>query len=335
MHVAIAHNAVTKADNPDSLDVLYQVESVEGALARLGHTPSILPCSLDLESAWQRLQSDPPAVVFNLVESLADCGQLIHLFPFMLDAMGLPYSGASAIAILTTSEKTAAKQKLMAAGLPTPEWIELDENTSGTEEDALKAQRWIIKSVWEHASVGINNDALLTTNKRSILTQAIMERAPLLGGKCFAESYIEGREFNISILAGTNGPEVLPPAEIRFDGYGADRPRIVDYKAKWDESSFEYQNTKRSFDFAAHEAPLLNILNEQALDCWHLFGLNGYARIDFRVDEDGNPWILEVNANPCLSPDAGFSAALTHASIPFHEAVRRILDDALPKQTRR
>ena len=61
------------------------------------------------------------------------------------------------------------------------------------------------------------------------------------------------------------------------------------------------------------------------------FDLHGYARVDFRVDGEGRPWILEVNANPCLSPDAGFAAALARADIPFHDAVARILDDALGK----
>ena len=64
-----------------------------------------------------------------------------------------------------------------------------------------------------------------------------------------------------------------------------------------------------------------------ALECWRLFGLRGWARVDFRVDAAGQPWILEVNANPCLSPDAGFAAALARSSISFDEAIRRILED--------
>jgi D-alanine-D-alanine ligase len=66
-----------------------------------------------------------------------------------------------------------------------------------------------------------------------------------------------------------------------------------------------------------------------ARECWHGFGLRGYARVDFRVDQEGNPWILEINANPCLSPDAGFAAALERAGISFPQAVERLLDDAL------
>jgi D-alanine-D-alanine ligase len=121
---------------------------------------------------------------------------------------------------------------------------------------------------------------------------------------------------------------VLAPAEIIFEGYAENRLRIVGYRAKWDAASFEFNHTPRRFDFPPQEAPLLAELRSLALRCWQLFGLNGYARVDVRVDADGQPWILEINANPCLSPDAGFAAALDASGIPFTDAVARILADA-------
>ncbi len=84
-----------------------------------------------------------------------------------------------------------------------------------------------------------------------------------------------------------------------------------------EEASFEYVNTPRSFDFPGTDCDLLEQLGTLAGDCWQLFALGGYARVDFRVDTAGKPWILEINANPCLSPDAGFAAALAQASIPW------------------
>jgi D-alanine-D-alanine ligase len=66
-----------------------------------------------------------------------------------------------------------------------------------------------------------------------------------------------------------------------------------------------------------------------ALRCWHLFGLRGYARVDYRVDQEGKPWILEINSNPCLSPDSGFPAATEQARLRYEEVVGRIVEDAL------
>jgi D-alanine-D-alanine ligase len=148
-----------------------------------------------------------------------------------------------------------------------------------------------------------------------------------MGHECFAERFIDGREFNLSILAGVQGPQVLPPAEIRFD-FPPGRKRIVDYRAKWDEESLEYRATRRSFEFAPDDAPLLERLESLALRCWRLFELKGYARVDFRVDGEGNPFVLEINANPCISPDSGFVAAAARAGILFWELACRIVADA-------
>jgi len=129
------------------------------------------------------------------------------------------------------------------------------------------------------------------------------------------------------MLAGPSGPETLPPAEIEFTSFPAGKPRIVGYRAKWREDEFEYHHTPRRFDFPASDGPLLDRIGGLARECWMRFGLRGWARVDFRVDAAGEPWILEINANPCISPDAGFAAALDRASIPYDEAVRRILED--------
>jgi D-alanine-D-alanine ligase len=157
---------------------------------------------------------------------------------------------------------------------------------------------------------------------------ALLEfRARQLGGSCFAERFIPGREFNLSLLAGPEGPEVLPPAEIVFEGYTEDMPRIVDYRAKWDAAAFEYHHTPRRFDFDASDNDLLTRLKALARQCWDHFELQGYARVDFRVDEAGRLWVLEINANPCLSPDAGFAAALERGGIDYVAAVGRIVAD--------
>ena len=100
------------------------------------------------------------------------------------------------------------------------------------------------------------------------------------------------------------------------------------YRAKWQADSFEYHHTPRRFDFPPSDAPLLDQPRSLAEQCWTLFGLRGWVRVDFRVDAAGQPLILEINANPCLSPDAGFAAALEQASLPFEQAIQRILDDS-------
>jgi D-alanine-D-alanine ligase len=188
---------------------------------------------------------------------------------------------------------------------------------------------YVLKTITEHSSLGLEEDAIVRHESPAALRSALETHSARLGRACYAEQYIDGREFNLSMLASPDGPQVLPPAEIDFSGFPPGKPRLVGYRAKWEEDSFEFQHTPRQFDFSAEDGPLLDRLRQVALSCWRVFGLRGYARVDFRVDRSGQPWVLEINTNPCLSPDAGFYAALQRASLRFEEGIARILHDAI------
>ncbi|UCF89959.1 MAG: D-alanine--D-alanine ligase [Desulfobacterales bacterium] len=344
MRIAVVHNAVGDESAPDERDVLVQADAVAEALQQLGHQPVRLACTLDLAAVQDRLREIEPDVVFNLVESLNGQGSLIHLFPALLDAIGVPYTGSGSPAVYLTSHKILAKQAMAAADLATPPWIgpyPPEMPTLGRPDQSApvaKAEgpqtKWILKSLWEHASVGINEDELVLSDDTVQVQKLLKQKAPQLGGACYAEAYVDGREFNLSLLAGPEDPQVLPPAEIIFQDYPADKLRIVGYRAKWEPESFEYKHTPRCFDFAPHDTPLLGKLAAVAQRCWRVFALSGYARIDFRVDGRGQPWILEINANPCLSPDAGFAAAVAKSGLNFGAAVERILSAAQTRSKR-
>lgn len=335
MKVTLLHNAVPPDAPPDEADVLVQAAAVQAALEFLGHEVDRCPCGLDLQALAQTLQTTPPDVAFNLVESLGGHGRLIPLVPDLLEALRMRYAGCPADAITLTSHKTLAKTLMHGAGLPTPAWVtggDWDGQIAGDkvagggirDGGGTRTGRWIVKSVWEDASLGLDDDAVVAGDAAAVLP-ILAARAGTAGAPWFAEAFVEGREFNFAVLDGPDGPEVLPPAEMLFQDFPAGKPRILGYAAKWHEDSFEYAHTVRTFDFPAQDRPLLQEMTRLALACWKLFELRGWARVDFRVDAAGRPWILEVNANPCLAPDAGFAAALDRAQVPFAQAVGRIL----------
>ncbi|MCE5265744.1 MAG: ATP-grasp domain-containing protein [Deltaproteobacteria bacterium] len=321
MKVAVIHGEVAEGAGRDELDVLAQVDFVSRGLAALGHEPVSVSASLNLDAIARNLAEIQPGIVFNLVETLSGKGNLIHIVPSLLDALKIPYTGAGTEAMFLTSNKLLAKRWLAAAGLPTPAWFTAAEPHEGLRIEGA----WLVKSVWEHASIGLDEDSVLFGADRKRLLAAMDANREALGGACLAEAYIDGREFNLSLLEGAEGPEILPPAEIRFDAYPPGKVRVVGYRSKWEEGTFEFANTPRTFEFSGDNDALLAQLKEMALRCWTLFGLRGYARVDFRVDREGRPWILEVNANPCLSPDAGFFAAVLRAGLTLEDVLRRIL----------
>ena len=205
MKVAVIHGEVAAGAGRDELDVLAQVDCVSRGLAALGHEPVSISASLNLDAVAGSHGSEP-AIVFNLVETLSGKGSLIHIVPSLLDALKIPYTGAGMEAMLLTSNKLLAKRWLAAAGLPTPAWF-----TSETQEESRIEGQWLVKSVWEHASVGLDEDSVFFGADRKRLLAEIDARREALGGACLAEAFIDGRELNLSLLEGADGPELLPP----------------------------------------------------------------------------------------------------------------------------
>ena len=323
--VVILHEAFPPDARPDELDALVQVREVEAALRRLGTPAAVQAIGLDLDAGLAAVRRHRPACVFNLVESLGGRGELIGLVPKLLAGAGIAFTGSGGEALHLTSHKTAAKRRMTAYGVATPDWFTADERPG--DDDC----RWIVKSLWEHASFGLD-DASVVVGRRA--ARAIMaQRGRELGGHWFAERYVEGREFNVSLLERHGRPEVLPIAEMTFQGFAPGKPKIVGYAAKWYESAAEYRGTQRVFPSLA--APLESAIRRAALDCWTLFGLRGYARVDIRLDENGRPLVLEVNANPCLSLDAGFAATAARAGLAHERVIECILDAAQPQETSR
>ncbi len=324
MNIVLLHDDIPPDAPPDQADVFIQADAITAALGQLGHTAQRLAFTSDLPratAALGRLQAD---VVFNLVESVGGQGRLVSLAPAWLDGLGVRYTGAGTEAIFIASSKVLTKRLLAAHGVPTPPWL------TARSDDGVALPlpaKYVIKSAWEEASVGLEDDCVVEADSAARLRDEITRRAPRLGGEAFAELYIAGRELNLSVLGGPGGPQVLPPAEIHFVDFPPDRPRVVGYRAKWDPQSFDYHHTPRSFDFPAADGPLLGRLCELARDCWRLLGLRGFVRVDLRVDEAGQPWVLEINANPCLAPDDGFPAAAEQAGLSYPEMIARILAD--------
>jgi D-alanine-D-alanine ligase len=336
MRVAILFNAISEQAKTDELDVLVQLEAVSASLGRLGHESVKVPCDLDVRGIIGALDAFKPHAVFNLVECLDGYGRLIFLVPAVLDATDMGYTGSPAEALFLTSHKVLAKERIRAAGLPTPDWMGpwpgggMAPIVERRPRSRKKAS-FIVKAVWEHASFGMDDDVVVHQADEAKLMSMMEEWAPRLRGECFAEEFIDGREFNISVLAAADGPRVLPIAEIHFIDYPEGKPKIVSYKAKWEEDSIEYQSTPRGFDFPPEDKGLLKELGRLSRSAWDLFALSGYARVDFRVDSKGRPYILEINANPCISPDSGFIAAAQQGGFDYDAVIRAILEDAICK----
>ena len=290
----------------------YEQLGYSNVIRHFDYLPSAFKTAVEIEN---------PDCVFNLVESVSGTSRLIHVPPIYLEELRLPYTGCPAHAIELSNDKVLAKRILTMLNAPTPRWGL--PKTITTDQPGT----WIVKAQHEHASYGMTQKNVVEG------TAAAVELAHELADEhkieWIIEEYINGREFNVSMVEGPTGPRLLPIAEIVFENYTPDLHKIIDYKAKWDEQSFEYKNTVRRYDFPASDRKLLKALEDISLKVWAGFDLRGWARVDYRIDANGNPFVVDVNANPDLSLDAGFMTAAGRAKITPHEAIRMITTAAM------
>lgn len=323
MLVPVIHGVQdTALDRPDERDTLEVAAAVAASLDRLGFETEIVGIGLDL-TAIERIGERQPLAIFNLCEALCGDGRLAATVAYTLEHCRLAYTGARAASLALSNSKIATKLALSRAGVPTPAWWT-------DAEDPAAGERVIVKSVHEHASLGIDAGSVV---QGYVARREIASRLERFGGEFFAEAFIAGREFNVAILASPNGPQVLPIQEIIFTNLGQG-PAIVDYAAKWDPHSHGFHNTPRQFGVEQREPQLAAELIELSLACWRSLRLSGYARVDFRVDEDGRPFVLEVNTNPCLAKDAGFMAAANQVGFTFDQVIAQIVSAANVPQAR-
>jgi D-alanine-D-alanine ligase len=315
MKVLIVHDRLSDHPSKDELDTLLEVEQVASALTAGGYLVDLYAFSLDFSLLEKKVETFHPDVVFNLVETLQG-SQWLHIAPAFFEKLNLPFTGCGSRGMFLTSDKLLAKQLMKLSSIPTPFWVE-----RGKTEDLplLLGVPVIVKPVSEEASVGITDDSVQTFLTGDSLLGFLGEK------DCFAEQYIEGREFNLSLYEEKGKPKVLPPAELLFLDYPEDKPEIAGYEAKWEEDSFAYTHTVRTFDFPDSDQPLLARLKELSLQCWDLFSAKGYARIDFRVDKKGNAYVLEVNMNPCIASDSGFTAACAKEGLSYTAMIEQIV----------
>jgi D-alanine-D-alanine ligase len=335
MKVAIVHNSVGRNERDAATrDVLDQVRDVGKALVQGGHVCRRFGLGNDVRGFLGRLSAFRPKRIFNLVEAARGESASFAWAAGLWELIGLPYTGSSARALALTADKGLAKTVMAHHGVLTPEWRSIPPlaQSSGLslfpETWRSVPGPWIIKPAREDGSVGIEEDSVVSDEQ--LLPQKIAAiRSQFPRQPIQVEHFVDGREFNVSLLGGPQGPKALPVAEMIFEGYPPEKVKVLGYRSKWDPTAYEYHHTPNNFAFPPEDEKLLRRLRADAMTCWEIFGLRGYARIDMRVAPGGRVYVLDVNANPCLAPDAGFYAAAMQAGMTATELMEAILEDCV------
>ena len=201
--VVFLYNRMSENPKEDELDVVRQMKHIKKALKVLGYESSEIPFDIHLDEVIAQLKKIKPLLVFNMVEMMEGTGALLHISPSILNVLKIPYTGVQLEAMFITTSKVLAKKQMRLYGLPTSDWYTLDEIGKLKKDDT-----YIVKPIWEDGSLGLDEDNIFKGSDKTYI-QKIKKLNPK---EFFIEQYIDGREFNLSVLGGKKVLKLcLPP----------------------------------------------------------------------------------------------------------------------------
>ena len=327
MNVALLHtkDAVDGEEDP----VLGQIE---GALRAGGHEPRRVMVDSEVEPLVRALTNEHPDLVINLAESFAGKSALESNIAALLNLLDLRYTGSSPAGLLVAGDKTLSKKVLRFHGIKTPEFATVYRGMVDWAGDVQFPL--IVKPPQEDASLGITQRSIVRDVRE--LLEKIAEIQGEYQSPALAEQFIEGREYYVGVLGNQNA-RALPVIELDFSKYPADRPRIASWEAKWgdegDAKGAEFEGTESIFPEDLPDE-LRDRMQKVAVDAFHALRLRDYARIDMRVTDAGDIYIIEVNPNCYLEAKSEFARAAERDGVAYDALIGQIVELAAARYAR-
>lgn len=325
--IAIIYNAPnpsiygTAVEEKASLAILDGVEAIQQALTDSGHPVVQLPLLPPLESAKESLKDLDTDIVFNLFEGFDHCAETEATVANFLSELGFTYTGCPESALSLGLDKVKTKARLASMGIDMPRYQLLDPKTISLFHLNYPC---IVKPCAEDGSNGISEESVVY-DPDSLEKQVTMI-SKRFGRRALVEEFIDGREFNITVL-GTSKPTALPISEIVYT-LPPEAPKILCFSAKWDPQSIYFKNTTAVCP-AQIDAELQERITQTAIIAFKLLGARGYARVDFRLNDERQLKVIEVNPNPDISPDAGAALQAKAAGMTYNQFIEQIVQLAL------
>ncbi len=327
MKVVVLHtkDAVDGEEDP----VLGQLDQ---ALRNGGHEPRRVMVDAAVEPVVHELTSDRPDIVINLAESFAGKSALESSVAGLLNLIDLRYTGSSPAGLMVAGDKTLSKKVLLFHGIKTPQFVTVYRGMvdwAGDVDFPL-----IVKPPQEDASLGITHKSIVRDVKE--LLEKIAELQSEYQQPALAEQFVEGREFYVGVLGNANA-RALPIIELDFSRFPADRPRIASWAAKWgdegDSKGAEFEGSESIFPDNLPDE-LRAKMQKVAVEAFHALRLRDYARVDMRVTDAGDVFVIEVNPNCYLEAKSEFARAAERDGLPYDALIAQIVELAAARYAR-
>jgi D-alanine-D-alanine ligase len=302
------------------------VPQVARTLRKLGHRVSVLGAHGDVKRLIAGLSRRKPELVFNLMEMFGD--NVFGDIPVagLLDLLGLDYTGSGPGELYLSQDKGLTKKLLAFEDILYPRFAVFSRDTAFETGGNLRMPLFV-KPLRSDASLGIGGKSLVQD------WTGLMERVNAIRREvddaALAEEFIDGREFYVGVI-GNSQPKALPPVEIDFTGFPEGVPKVMDSKAKWDERSKEYKGTRSVLAQLPDE--LRARLQKVAVDAYRALRVRDYGRVDIRLTDTGDIYVLEVNASCYLEKSSEFAMAAAAGGMDYPRLIERIVDLAIARR---
>ncbi|HLW34933.1 MAG TPA: ATP-grasp domain-containing protein [Chthoniobacterales bacterium] len=298
----------------------WQTEAnVMAALKELGHTAEHLAIYDDVDLVRQKVESFQPDVLFNLVEQFKNNPGFDQNIVSLLEMQGVPFTGCGSTGLTLCKHKGISKKILGHHGILTPNFLVIPRGQrSGPGKLKFPI---LVKPVKEEASYGISRNSFVQNDEQFRERIAFIHEK--YKGDAIAEEYIEGREIYVSIIGNTR-LTVFPMRELAFKELPPNEPRIATYKAKWDEKYRKRWGLEGQFAENL-DAGLIKEIEKTCKDIYRLLTIDGYARIDLRLNADNKAYFIEANPNPHLAADEDFAQSASKAGLKYPELIQAIV----------
>ena len=297
---------------------------VISALKKLGHEVYPLGVKSDLGVIHSAIEDWKPDIAFNLLEEFDDVAVYDQHVVSYLELLHMPYTGCNPRGLMLARDKVLTKKVLSFHRIPYPEFIEAPQGRT------VKRPKWlsfplIVKSVNEEASLGISQASIVEDDDKLSERVAFIHNS--VGSGALIERYVEGREFYVGVI-GNGQLQVLPVWELIMDKLPGDANRIATERVKW---SRKYQQKYGITSRKANDLPKgkAEEIQDVAKQVYRALGLSGYARIDMRMDAEGQLYVLEANPNPQIAEDEDFADSAKKADYHYTELLQELLNVGL------
>jgi len=303
-------DANAEFDAPSTINVIADAIAVNGfKVKKIGNAANLL----------EKIDNLGVDIVFNISEGLTGRNRESQV-PILLEMAGIPFVGADALTLGLTLDKVMAKKIFIAEKIPTPKFFEVSSAQALIDQDHCKFPL-IVKPRFEGSSKGLSESSRVENTEElkkqvDFITKTYKQPA-------LVEEFISGQEFTVAIV-GNENPEIMPVVQIKIDGKLKLNDKFYTF-ARITSDRLEYICPAK----IAHE--LKKKLDDLALKVYRSVECRDFGRVDFRVDNDGNPYVLEINPLPSLSTEDVFMLLAKNIGITYEQMVGKILNSAITR----